>query len=37
MRDAPGVEVKATFLPLSSTPIYLPPFWLRPGEVLVRG
>jgi hypothetical protein len=36
MRDAPGVEVKATILPLSSTPLYQPPSWLRPGEVLVR-
>lgn len=37
MRDALGVDVKASILPLSSTPLYLPPFWLRPGHVLVRG
>jgi len=37
MRDCLGVDVKPTILPLSSTPLYLPPFWLRPGEVLVRG
>jgi hypothetical protein len=36
MRDCLGVEVKPSILPLSSTPLYLPPFWLRPGEVLVR-
>jgi hypothetical protein len=36
MREALGVDVKASILPLSSTPLYLPPFWLRPGHVLVR-
>jgi hypothetical protein len=36
MRDCLGVDVKPAILPLSSTPLYLAPFWLRPGEVLVR-
>jgi hypothetical protein len=36
MRDALGVDVKASILPLSSTPLYLPPFWLRPGHVLAQ-
>jgi hypothetical protein len=36
MRDQLGVEVKPSILPLSSTPLYAPPFWLRPDHVLVR-
>jgi len=36
MRDALGVSVKESILPLSSTPLYLPPFWLRADHVLVR-
>jgi hypothetical protein len=36
MRDELGVDVKANILPMSSTPLYLPPFWLRPEHVLVR-
>ena len=36
MADKLGVTVKPEILPLSSTPLYLPPFWLRPGHVLVR-
>lgn len=31
-----GVPPKESILPLSSTPLYLPPFWLRPDHVLVR-
>jgi hypothetical protein len=36
MRDELGVDIKPSILPLSSTPLYLPPFWLRPEHVLVR-
>jgi len=31
-----GVPVKDSILPLSSTPLYLPPFWLTPNHVLMR-
>jgi hypothetical protein len=36
MADALGVPLKDAILPLSSTPLYLPPFWLRPNHVLTR-
>jgi hypothetical protein len=36
MRDMLGVDVKQSILPLSSTPLCLPPFWLRPNDLLVR-
>ena len=36
MADKLGVAVKDSILPLSSTPLYLPPFWLKSGHVLVR-
>jgi len=36
MRAELGVPLKDVILPLSSTPLYLPPFWLRPGHVLVN-
>jgi hypothetical protein len=36
MRDELGVELKPSILPLSSTPLYLPPFWLTPDRVLAR-
>ena len=36
MREGLGVDVKPNILPLSSTPLYLPPFWLKPDHVLVR-
>jgi hypothetical protein len=36
MRDSLGIDVKPSILLLSSTPLYLPPFWLRPDHVLVR-
>lgn len=34
MRDELGVTVKESILPLSSTPLCLPPFWLRPDHLL---
>ncbi|HEY4202059.1 MAG TPA: Xaa-Pro aminopeptidase [Devosiaceae bacterium] len=34
MAEQLGVALKDNILPLSSTPLYLPPFWLRPGHVL---
>lgn len=36
MAEHLGVSLPETILPLSSTPLYLPPFWLRPGHVLVQ-
>jgi hypothetical protein len=36
MRDELGVDLRLSILPLSSTPLYLPPFWLRPDHVLAR-
>ncbi|MBE7184105.1 MAG: M24 family metallopeptidase [Methylobacterium mesophilicum] len=36
MADELGVSLKESILPLSSTPLYLPPFWLRPEHVLAR-
>jgi hypothetical protein len=35
MRDMLGVDVKPSILPLSATPLCLPPFWLRPEQLLV--
>jgi hypothetical protein len=35
MRDKLGVDVKRSILPLSATPLCLPPFWLRPELLLV--
>jgi hypothetical protein len=37
MRDQIGVELNPDILPLSATPLYLPPFWLKSNHVLVRG
>ena len=37
MRDQLGVRLSEAILPLSSTPLYLPPFWLKPDHVLTRG
>lgn len=37
MADKIGVRLKDDILPLSSTPLYLPPFWLKPDHVLVAG
>lgn len=36
VRTEIGVELKPSVLPLSSTPLYLPPFWLAPNDVVVR-
>ena len=36
MRETLGVAVKESALPLSSTPLCLPPFWLRAGHLLAR-
>jgi hypothetical protein len=36
MEDQLGVTLSDNILPFSSTPLYLPPFWLRSGNVLVR-
>ncbi len=36
MADTLGVPLPASILPLSSTPLCLPPFWLRPGDLLAR-
>ncbi len=37
MADKIGVRLKDEILPFSSTPLYLPPFWLKPDHVLVAG
>ena len=36
MRDVLGIDLKGSILPLSSTPLCLAPFWLRPDRLLVR-
>lgn len=36
VKNSLGVDIKPEILPLSSTPLYLPPFWLRSDTVLVR-
>ena len=36
VRDRLGVTIRQTILPLSSTPLCLPPFWLAPGWLLAR-
>ena len=36
MRDVLGVEVKPSILPLSATPLMLPPFWLTAERVFAR-
>jgi hypothetical protein len=36
MADKIGVSLRADILPLSSNPLYLPPFWLKPDHVLTR-
>ncbi len=36
MGEMLGVAPKASILPLSSTPLWLPPFWLAPDQILVR-
>lgn len=34
MREALGIDLKETILPLSSTPLCLAPFWLKPNMLL---
>lgn len=36
MADSLGVSISENILPLSNTPLYLPPFWLEAGHVLTR-
>jgi hypothetical protein len=36
MVDKLGVALKDSILPLSDTPLYLPPFWLKANHVLIR-
>jgi hypothetical protein len=36
MREVLGVDVKPSILPLSATPLVLPPFWLTPDRVFAR-
>lgn len=36
MRDALGVDLKDSILPLSNIPLALPPFWLAPDRLLAR-
>ncbi len=36
MKNELGVEIRDDILPLSSTPLYLAPFWLKSDSVLVR-
>jgi hypothetical protein len=36
VRDELGIAIKDSILPLSSTPLCLPPFWLTPGRLLAR-
>ncbi len=37
MRNRLGVDVRPSIMPLSSTPLCLPPFWLSPDRLLVAG
>jgi len=37
MKQKIGVDLKPEILPLSSTPLYFAPFWLKSDHVLVRG
>jgi hypothetical protein len=36
VRDELGISIQDSILPLSSTPMCLPPFWLAPGRLLAR-
>jgi Xaa-Pro aminopeptidase len=36
LRAQIGAELKPSILPLSATPLYLPPFWLSPNSVMAR-
>ena len=37
MRDHLGIDLKASILPIGSTPAWFPPFWLACDQVLVKG
>jgi Xaa-Pro aminopeptidase len=37
VRDRIGLEIRDSILPMSSTPLCLPPFWLASDKLLVRG
>jgi Xaa-Pro aminopeptidase len=37
VRDRIGVEIRDSILPMSSTPLCLPPFWLAADRLLIRG
>jgi hypothetical protein len=37
VRDMIGIELRENVLPMSSIPLWLPPFWLEPKQVLRRG
>ncbi len=36
VRDRLGIPIRDSILPLSSTPLCLPPFWLAPGRLLAQ-
>ena len=36
VRDELGIAIRNSILPLSSTPLCLPPFWLAAGRLLAR-
>ncbi len=36
VREAIGIDLKESILPMSSTPLCLPPFWLKPNLLLTR-
>ena len=36
LRDTLGIVLKDAILPVSSTPLCLPPFWLTPGRLFTR-
>jgi len=36
VRDAAGIPIEDSFLPLSSTPLCPPPFWVAAGRLLAR-
>jgi hypothetical protein len=36
IREAIGIDLKEAILPMSSTPLCLAPFWLRPNQLLTR-
>jgi Xaa-Pro aminopeptidase len=36
IRSEIGIDLKDSILPLSATPLCMPPFWLTPGKILTR-